>query len=97
LIDLGASFHFTPHREWFCKYEKHHGVDVFLGDDRKARIIGCRKVKLNLQGGRVRTILGVLHIPILARNLISVRKLDDAGVKTMFEKHTCKMVQGNWY
>ena len=21
LIDSGASFHFTPHREWFCKYE----------------------------------------------------------------------------
>ena len=22
LIDLDASFHFTPHREWLCKYEK---------------------------------------------------------------------------
>jgi hypothetical protein len=30
----------------------------------------------------------------LARNLISVRKMDDAGVKTIFEKETCKMVQG---
>ena len=44
--------------------------DVFLGDDRKARIIVCRKVKLKLQGGRARTLLGVLHIPTLARNLI---------------------------
>ena len=33
LIDLGASFHFTPHREWFCEYEKYDGGDVFLGDD----------------------------------------------------------------
>eukprot|EP00253_Pinus_taeda_P030375 PITA_30375 len=31
LIDSGASFHFTPHREWFCKYEKYDGGDVFLG------------------------------------------------------------------
>eukprot|EP00253_Pinus_taeda_P024486 PITA_24486 len=93
LIDSCASFHFTPHREWFCDYEKYDGGDVFLGDDRKARIIGRRKVKLKLQGGRVRTLPGVLHIPALAKNLISVSKLDDAGVKTVFKKDTCKMVR----
>eukprot|EP00253_Pinus_taeda_P003408 PITA_03408 len=94
LIELDASFHFTPHREWFCEYEKYDGGDVFLGDDRKARIIGRGKVKLKLQGGRVRTLPGVLQIPALARNLISLSKLDDAGVKIVFEKDTCKMVQG---
>ena len=93
LIDSGASFHFTPHREWFCEYEKYDGGDVFLGDDRKARIIGRGKVKLKLQGGRVR-ISGVLHIPTLARNLISVSKLDDVGVKTVFKNDTYKMVRG---
>jgi hypothetical protein len=31
---------------------------------------------------------GVLHIPGLARNLIFVRKMDDAGVKMVFEKET---------
>ena len=63
LIDSGASFHFTPHREWFCEYEKYDGGDVFLGDDRKAKIIESGKVKLKLQGGRIRTLPGVLHIP----------------------------------
>eukprot|EP00253_Pinus_taeda_P035545 PITA_35545 len=95
LIGSGASFHFTPHREWFCEYEKYDGGDVFLGDDRKARIIGRGKVKLKLQGGRVRTLPGVLHILALARNLISVSKLDDTGVKRMFKKDTCKMVRGS--
>ena len=94
LIDSGASFHFTPHREWFYEYDKYDGGDVFLGDDRKARIIGHGKVNLKLQGGRVKTLLGVLHILALARNLISVSKLDDAGVKIMFEKDACKMVRG---
>eukprot|EP00253_Pinus_taeda_P009475 PITA_09475 len=88
LIDSGASFHFTPHREWFYKYEKYDGGDFFLGDDRKVRIVGHGKVNLKLQGGRVRTLLGVLHIHALARNLISVSKLDDVGVKTVFEKDT---------
>jgi hypothetical protein len=36
----------------------------------------------------------VLHIPGLARNLIYVRKMDDAGVKEIFEKETYGMVRG---
>ena len=44
--------------------------------------------------GRIRTLHGVLHIPTLAKNLIYVRKMDDAGVKTVFEKETCRMVRG---
>jgi len=31
-IDSGVSFSFTPHREWFCVYEKYDGGDVFLGE-----------------------------------------------------------------
>ena len=85
LIDSGASFHLTHHRERFCEYEKYYGGDVFLGDDRKDRILGCRKVKLKLQGGRIRTLSGVLRIPVLAINLISINKMDDAGVSTVFE------------
>ena len=30
----------------------------------------------------------------MARNLISVSKMEDAGVKTIFEKGTCRMVRG---
>jgi hypothetical protein len=44
--------------------------------------------------GTIRTLLGVLHILGLARNLIFVSKMDDASVKTMFENETCRMVQG---
>ena len=48
LIESSASFHFTPYKEWFCEYEKYDGGDVFLGDGRKARIIGHGKLKLKL-------------------------------------------------
>ena len=88
LINSGASFHFTPHREWFCEYEKYDGGDVFLGDDRKARIVHHGKVKLKLQGGRIITLLGVLYIPSLTKNIIFVRNIDDASVRTVFEKDT---------
>ena len=77
---------FTPHREWFCEYEKYDGGDVLLGDNKKARLIGCGKFKLRLQGGRIRALPGILHITALARNPIFISKMDDAGVKIMFEK-----------
>ena len=87
----------TPHKEWFCEYERYDGCNVFLGNDSIARIIGRGRVKLRLIDGRIRTLPGVLHIlhiPDLARNLIFVSKMDNAGVKMVFEKETCRMVCG---
>jgi hypothetical protein len=94
LVDSGASFHMTPHKEWLCEYESYDGGNVFLGDDSRTRIIGQGKFKLRLIDGRIRKLLGVLQIPGLDRNLNSVRKMDDAGVKTIFEKETYRMVRG---
>jgi hypothetical protein len=93
--ESGASFHMTPHREWFSEYERYDGGNVFLGDDSTTRIIGRGKFKLRLIDGRIRTLPSVLHIPELVRNLIFVRKMDDARVKTIFEKEACRMIQGS--
>jgi hypothetical protein len=84
----------TPHREWLCEYERYDGGNVFLGDDSTTRIIGRGKVNLRLIDGRIRTLSGVMHIPGLARNFIYVIKMNDAGVKTIFEKGTYRMVRG---
>jgi hypothetical protein len=92
LVESGASFLMNPHREWFYEYERYDGGNVFLGDDSTNKIIGRRKFKLRIIDGRIRKLPGVLRIPSLARNLISVRKMDDAGVKTVFEKETCRIV-----
>jgi hypothetical protein len=40
MIDSGASFHMTPHKEWFYKYERYDGSDVYLGDELTTKIIG---------------------------------------------------------
>ena len=89
---LRVPYHITPHMEWFYEYEKYDGGDVFLGDDSTAKILGRGNVKSLLKDGRIRTLPGVLHIPKLARSLISVSKMDDLGVDTVFGKNTCKMV-----
>ena len=72
-----------PHREWLCEYEKYNGGDVYLGDDSPTSIIGHGRVKLKMKDGRIGTLLGVLHIPNLARKLIYVGKMDVAGVNTV--------------
>ena len=92
LIDSGASCHMTPHREWFYEYQKYNGGYLYLGDDSPASIIGCGRVKLKLKDGRIRNFRGVLHIPNLARNLISIGKMDVSGVKTVCGDGGCKMV-----
>jgi hypothetical protein len=94
LVDSSESFHMTPHREWFCEYKRYDGGNVLLGDDSTTRIIGRGKFKLGLIDGRIRTLPGVLHIPGLDKNLISVRKMEDVVVKVIFEKETCRMVRG---
>jgi hypothetical protein len=86
LVDSGASFHMTPHKEWLCEYERCDGGKFFLSDDLTTKIIGQGKFKLRLIDGRIRTMSSVLHILGLARNLIFVSKMDDVGVKTIFEK-----------
>jgi hypothetical protein len=94
LIDSSASYHMTPHREWFYEYEKYDGGDVFLRDELITQIMGRGRVKLLLKDRRIRNLPGVLNIPKLSRSLIAVSKLDDAGVDTVLGKGTCKMVQG---
>ena len=81
----------NPHKEWFYEYERYNG-NVFLGDDSPKKITGRGRVKLLLNDGMIKTLPGVLHIPYLARNLIFVSKMVDAGVKIVFEKDRCKMV-----
>jgi hypothetical protein len=85
----------NPHMEWFCEYEKCNVGDVFLGDKSIANIIGCGSVKLVLKYGRIITLLEVLHIPNLAKNLIFVSKMSDVSVHIIFEKETWKMVRGS--
>jgi hypothetical protein len=84
----------TLDREWFYKYERYDRGNFFLGVDSITRIIGWGKVKLRRIYGRIRTLISVLHIPGLAKNLIYASKMDDAGVKKIFEKETCRMVRG---
>jgi hypothetical protein len=95
LVDSGASFHMTSHKEWFSKYEPYNGGKVFLASDSTLEIVGKGRVRIQFPDGRIKGIDGVLHIPGLARNLLSVSKLNDVGVQVTFVHGGCKMTRGS--
>ena len=66
---------------------------MYLGYDSLARIIGHGRFMLKLKDGRIRTLPGVLHILNLARNLISVGKIDVADVENVCGDGGCKLVR----
>ena len=80
LIDSGASFHTTPNRNWFSKYENFNGGKVYLGDNSVLDIVGHGSIHVKFSNGRIRRFDGIIHILGLARNFLSISKLIDAGV-----------------
>ena len=50
ILDSGASFHVTPHREWFSSYAPIQGI-VKLGDSYELEVIGIGDVKIQMHHG----------------------------------------------
>ena len=66
-----------------------------MGGDSPTGIIRCGRVNQKIKDGRIKTLPRVLHILNLARNLICVKNMDVAVVKTVCGNGCCKMVQGS--
>ena len=53
---------------------------MYLGDNSVLDIVGHGSIHVKFFNGRIRRFYGVLHIPGLTRNLLSISKLIDVGV-----------------
>ena len=62
ILDLGASFHVTPHREWFSRYEETVGT-VTLGDSYQCDIVGIGDITMAFSNGSCMVIENVRHVP----------------------------------
>ena len=71
VLDFGASFHATPHRDYFINYVQGDFGLVYLGDNEPCQIIGKGKVRIKLQNGNHWLLHEVSHDPKLSRNLIA--------------------------
>ena len=93
-MDLGVSFHTTPHREIIQNYVVGNFGKVYLADGSALDVVGMGDVRILLSNGSVWLLEKVRHIPELRRNLISVGQLDDEGHAILFVGDTWKVTKG---
>ena len=93
-MDLGVSFHTTPHREIIQNYVASDFGKVYLADGLALDVMGMGDVRILLPNGSVWLLEKVRHIPDLRRNLISVGQLHDEGHAILFVGGTWKVTMG---
>jgi hypothetical protein len=93
VVDLGDSFHATPHRKHFMDYVQGDFGQVHLGDDVPCKIVGMGKVKVKKRNGNQWLLKEVRHIPYLRKNLISIGKLASEVCISIFTDNLCKVTK----
>ena len=93
-MDLGASFHTTPHREIIQNYVTSDFGKVYLADGSALDVVGMGDVWILLHNGSIWLLEKIQHILNLRMNLISVGQLDDEGHAILFVGGTWKVTKG---
>jgi hypothetical protein len=68
---------------------------VRVGDDTLCQIEGIGSVQIKTHDGMTCTLIGVKHIPIMVRNLISLSTLDSEGYKYRGGNKVLKVSKGS--
>lgn len=89
-IDTGATRHVCAEKEMFSTYTPISGRQLFMGNSTTSRIVGLGKVVLKMTSGKELTLIDVLHVPDIRKNLVSGSALVKAGFRLVF--HSSKFV-----
>jgi hypothetical protein len=89
LIDSGATAHVTPHRNLFGYKDLDSNIEVTIADSKKIWVVGKVSVRLTGIDGTHIKMAGVLYIPGLGRQLLSVSRLAERGMSVEFQQKSC--------
>ncbi|VVA37216.1 PREDICTED: retrotransposon, partial [Prunus dulcis] len=71
-IDTGATKHICGDKSMFSTYQEISGGEqLYMGNSTTAAIVGKGKVLLKFTSGKELTLLDVLHVPDIRKNLVS--------------------------
>ncbi|KAL5769220.1 hypothetical protein ACOSP7_015780 [Xanthoceras sorbifolium] len=85
-IDTGATKHICTDRNIFADYQEiNNEGKLYIDNDSMANVIGKGKVLLKFTSGKILTLLDVLHVPDMRKNLVSGPLFSNKGFKLMFE------------
>jgi hypothetical protein len=79
VVDTIASFHITPHRDFFSSYTSGIFGWVRMGNEAKSEIVGMGDIQLETSIGCKLLLKNVRYVPEMRFSLISIGKLDDEG------------------
>jgi hypothetical protein len=85
-IDSGVLSHMTGHKHYFSNLsEKEFGFEILLGDDYAHHPKGVGTIRFEREPSKPLYLSGILYVPGLKKNLISVSALEDKGYEVSFK------------
>ncbi|KAH7443087.1 hypothetical protein KP509_02G018600 [Ceratopteris richardii] len=94
LLDALASFHVTPHREWFCRFSGESRGCVHLLDGTSYDIEGAGDICLMLPSGASLILRHVRYVPSFPMSLISVSQLQESRYYAFLGEHHFQLQLG---
>ena len=94
MMNLGCSFHMTPHKSWFPTYTPRAGGSILMENNMVCKSVGMGTVRIKMFDGMVRTLTKVRHVPNLRKSLISMGALTRIGCNWIGQGDTLKVSKG---
>lgn len=96
-LDSGATIHVCNDRLQFKGYEKVENREVLMGNNQAVKVHGQGSVEINFTSGKKLTLLNVLHVPDVRKNLVSASLLCKKGFKVILESDKLVLLKGDLY
>lgn len=85
-FDSGATVHVCNDKNQFKVYEDAAiGHEVLMENHNKSKVFGTGTVDINFTSGKKLTLINVLYVPEIRKNLVSASLLCKKGMKTVLE------------
>ncbi|KAL0418531.1 UNVERIFIED_CONTAM: Retrovirus-related Pol polyprotein from transposon TNT 1-94 [Sesamum radiatum] len=96
-IDTGATRHICSDKEMFSTYTPINGRKLFMGNSATSNIVGIGNVVLKMTSGKELTLIDVLHVPDIRKNLVSGSLLVKSGFRLVFESNKFVLTKNNHF
>jgi len=94
IIDSGASRHLTTRRELLEDYINRLPTSIMIGNGKDINAIGQGNITLQTISGMI-SLSGVLYVPDIGSNLLSVASIVDQGFHVEFTRTGCSVNKRN--
>ena len=91
ILDSGCTTHMTFDRGHFTKYSRDSGT-VTIADGKALRVYGKGTIEIPIQG-KLTTITGVVYVPDISYNLLSISELTARGMTCQFGKESATLLR----